>query len=290
MTHIIDAPVASRTINISSKEAYKPTGNVSELEISLREAISCGINQNFLVSVRSATIPYSWYNISSNNNTIRYGPANDETTTYQITLTQGNYSAYQLASEISAKILSQSGDVVQISYSTTRNKYSYTIPLSEEARALRFYWSLSSATYFLGELPNINRTFIPGNSYESIYQLQLFPYTMLYIKSDLVQANTINNSGIFENILETIPVNCPPFGVVQFLNSTNHKTLITNRTIDTIRIRIQDEDGNLINLNNKHYTLCIQIDTIYSREFKEELSIVPEYLRAELQEEIEAFD
>jgi hypothetical protein len=289
--HILDTPIASKTIYISSRNADKYNVLNTDLSIILRDAIGCGMNQSLLLSIRSATIPYSWYNFNELNNKIRYGPASDTSEFYEITIRRGNYSAYQLAHEIASRIFAQSHDTIKITYSMIRNTFTYTIPYSATSRALKFYWSQSTASYNLGEFedsPANDRVFNVGTSYESFEQLQLFPISNIYVRSDIVSGTGVNNEGIATNILEVIPISSPPFGVIYFRNDTGYKLLIQNKLIDSMRIRLEDQDGNLIDLNGKHWQMAVQIDTIYTSDFREELSHLPSFLRQEYLENVEA--
>lgn len=67
-----------------------------------------------------------------------------------------------------------------------------------------------------------------------------------------------------DNIISKIPVDVPSGSVLIWRNLTNHKTMINEKTINEIEIKITDENDDLLDLNakNVHWTCTIQLDFI----------------------------
>ena len=77
-------------------------------------------NQHYLfVSVVHTNIPYSFYNINSNNNFLSY---TINSITYTLTITKGNYNALNLVSFINSNL--QTG--FTCSYNSITNKITFT--------------------------------------------------------------------------------------------------------------------------------------------------------------------
>jgi hypothetical protein len=82
------------------------------------------------LSVQHATIPYSFYNINSSNNTLylqeivvdAYGAQTGVINTY-IYLSLGNYNAYQLATYLGTIFPSNR---ITVAYDNIKNKYTFT--------------------------------------------------------------------------------------------------------------------------------------------------------------------
>ena len=82
-------------------------------------------------------------------------------------------------------------------------------------------------------------------------------------------AYTSHNTG-FSTCICTIPVNVPPYGLIQYSSLTDqNKNILVNRVLDNIDIQILDSDNNYINFNNVNWsiTLCLSIEKIDANKF-----------------------
>ena len=258
----------SREINLNSYFQYVLTENI---EVPL--------NQRALVSLQSATIPYSFYNIRTGiNDTLIYEVSDvtsGATTNAQtLTLTSGNYTAYSLADEIISDIndnqsigtLDYKFDMI---YNSDKNKYLYSITNTGNGNVLRldlkFESSIKSCNVEIGfdllnhhiltttaEIKRFSQNVIDING--SIHGV--------YIRSNLVSKGTLDSqNGTLSNILARLPINGIIFG-----DHNHHKSIVDLKYINTITIRLTDERNRILDLNGLHFQVAIQIDFLYSKK------------------------
>ena len=74
----------------------------------------------------------------------------------------------------------------------------------------------------------------------------------------------MKNKGGKDNIITKIPVDVPSGSVLIWKNLSNHKTMIIEKVINSIEIKITDENDNILDLNanNIHWSATIQFDFI----------------------------
>jgi hypothetical protein len=71
-----------------------------------------------------------------------------------------------------------------------------------------------------------------------------------------INKSTLNNY----SILCSLPVNKPPFSIIEYNNINNFRTNLFINNISSIKIKLIDENGNLIDLNGCHFCVTIQLD------------------------------
>jgi hypothetical protein len=69
------------------------------------------------------------------------------------------------------------------------------------------------------------------------------------------------------NVLATVPIEAPTFGVILYDNITNIKTRLNNNQLDGFDILILDDDNNAVNFNNVNW--CISVLIILTKERKD---------------------
>jgi len=260
----------SRQVNLNSYFQY-----------TLQENIEVPLNQRALVSLQSATIPYSFYNIRTDiNDTLIYSVQNENTgssTNAQLlTLSAGNYTAYSLATEIIDAVNSHIIDVsytFNMEYDSDKNKYLYSITNNSNSDNLKvdffFEDSIKSCNVEMGFEP-LNHL-IKSDTLES----KRFSQNVIdingsihgvYIRSNLVSKGTLDSqNGTLSNILARLPINVQSGGII-FGGESSHKSVVDLKYINTITIRLTDERNRILDLNGLHFQIAIQIDFIYAKK------------------------
>ena len=260
----------SREINLNSYFQYVLTENI---EVPL--------NQRALVSLQSATIPYSFYNIRTDvNDTLIYEITNVDTASSTngqiITLTSGNYTAYSLADEIKTIINDNTIDVdyeFGMEYDSDKNKYLYSITNNSNGNQLRvdffFANSIKSCNIEMGFAP-LNHKFFSDTTETLRYSQNVIDINGsihgVYIRSNLVSKGTLDSqNGTLSNILARLPINVQSGGII-FGDHNHHKSIVDLKYINTITIRLTDERNRLLDLNGLHFQVAIQIDFLYGKK------------------------
>ncbi len=62
--------------------------------------------------------------------------------------------------------------------------------------------------------------------------------------------------------LRNIQINTSPFGMILYENKSNSKNLVKNITdVDSLRIKIYDDYGSLVNFNSIPWTITLQVES-----------------------------
>ena len=197
------------------------------------------------ISVIHAQIPISYYIINSSNNFLSLS-------TGDINLLEGNYNA----STFKTMLLL----LLPINYNLVLNNSTGKFTLSY---ITDFTINNNSTCYIL-------MGFKINTSYTSSSNILIMPYpcnflgiNRIKIKSGtLATQNLDTNSNGHSDLLTTIPVDTQIYGLINYNNITNFKSIITQENIDNIDISITDENDNLIDFNGLDIYITLQIDTI----------------------------
>ena len=246
--------MASEDIQIYLNSYYglkRNTGNSADTDFYIPN-INVDDGYYIYISLASATIPYSFYNITSLNNTLTYYITNGIQTT--ITITEGNYNIEQLISYINIK-LTNTG--LSISYSKITNKVTFAhTTTSYYITGLLFIELLGFTS---GVLYNSNLL-----SVTSPFCINLHNNTSINVETSLSTYNISNIPNMKQNrsILANIPITCAPFNLIIYKDANKNKCNIYMGQLNKISIRLLDNKGNLLNMNGMDYELILQIDVI----------------------------
>lgn len=275
------------TSYLATKLETDENGNSREINLNsyfqyvLRENIEVPLNQRALVSLNSATIPYSFYNIRQDvNDTLIYSIKNlntESSTNAQIlTLTSGNYTAYSLQDKIKETLNSHTIDVnytFDMNFDSDKNKYLYSITNDTNSDVLQldlfFENSEKSCNIEMG-FDVLNHKITSETDLQYRYSQNVIDMNGsihgVYIRSNLVSKGTLDSqNGTLSNILARLPINVQSGGVI-FGDGNNHKSIVDLKYINTITIRLTDERNRILDLNGLHFQVAIQIDFLYSKK------------------------
>jgi len=213
------------------------------------------------VTLINAQIPVSFYVIDATNNTLGYyDSASNSFKT--IVLPIGNYNATTIITAINAGVIAN-GSIGTFSFSSLNGKISV----------------VSANVWYGNYLPQYGTTIgdVLGlgtggpNSFTFSYPLNLLGKNKLFVNSSNLNnvAYTSHNTG-FSTCICTIPVNVPPYGLIQYSSLTDqNKNILVNRVLDNIDIQILDLDNNYVNFNNVNWsiTLCLSIEKMDANKF-----------------------
>ncbi len=284
---------------LAQKEYTDTEGNTltqdltSYFQYQLTEKIEVPINQRALISLNSATIPYSFYNFRVGiNDTLSMESQMSDGTTLNATLTipDGNYTAYTLAELvedfINTNLTTGSFNFrIDIDYDTDRQKFKYTLSKDDNAAAnllttLQFTFSTKPQ-----ETPHIELGFpqfidvnitLPASDAGQQSTISVFSTNVIdingsihgvYVRTNLVSNGTLDTqSGTFSNILSRIPINVGAGGIIFATpNNAIHRSVVDLRSIDILTIRLTDERNRILDLNGLHFQIAISIDFLYSK-------------------------
>ena len=270
---------------------------------NLSEPINVENNQNILLQLNSATIPYSFYNIRTGVNDIvlfNYTTIGNKTYDYVI-LDNGNYTANTLAFSLKTKInavLAEQASALNFNISINYDRtlmsfyYKYTssnpfitdfnFDFTATAREQSAYSSLNleerTAENLIGCRSNglievktgVNSANAKGYIGSQVVDINDNIHG-LYLRQNLSTKQTLDNStGTLSNILERIPITTNAGGVIFYNNENGHKTMIDTNLIQTLGIRLTDDRHRSIDLNGLHFQISLVLSFIYKEPIRVE--------------------
>jgi hypothetical protein len=271
----------TRLITLNSNDANKLNGNYnSNVFFNIPDVISEHENINFLeCSIVDAQIPFSWFLINDETDTLRY---QYNTLTYTINLTQGNYNANTLITELKKGFLDSSGLVVTIVLSQITGKL--TFKFANPITNIEFLYLGSIGLFRILGFENQNYS---GVAITSPNPCNLLGVTKLNISSQ--QLATISSFSskktIGSCIIQTIPVDVPNWNLISYKNTNNIHGRMKQRFLNNIDIQIMDEFARYIEFNNIDWNLTIQIIIYRNSDLTFKTLNLPEILPEILPEE-----
>lgn len=241
---------------IDTKQYYlTPSGGTklngdynSKIRFSIPYLIS--FNKNILyqsIKLSHAEIPYSFYIINDTNNSIKINGIN-------MIIDNGNYNAYTLLEKLN-QLLTKNNIQASISLDTSTGKYLLTSNNPITINSSTIYKIIGLDDFLIHGILN------PTTSKYIInfaYPVNTGGIRNIFIKTNLI-TNNLNLRNNDSSVIKSIPVNVPPFGIIQYNNTENLESIIRNRETDVLEIELVDDEGYEINFNNLEWSLCLEL-------------------------------
>jgi len=218
------------------------------------------------VQLLNAQIPYSFYVINYTNNLFRTNILGSATT---YTIPTGNYTANSLITAIQAVLGNPTGLVISLSSIDGKMTFTYT------SNFIIYNNITYSIGYVLG-FPDSTTYSSSSNTLTTTNPLNLLGIKVLQVRSaNLIMNNISSVQGGATTLLQSIPVSCVPFGMIDYTDKGNMIT-IHNDFIDDIDLEIMDgESSNYINFNGQDW--CITLAFHITRKIQPTQSILPSF-------------
>ena len=293
MSYIIDTNTDSSKIihlNTADADTYLQSGVTTYCSFNLDTPIVIDKQHSALISLNSAIIPYSMYNIRENiNDKICYRPVSSPNSSFHLTIPKGNYTITTLATEVKSLLenLVHTSDTYTISFDRKTMKYNF----SSSTKEIFFDFSTRTDTAHIelgfGKEEQTPVTGI-GSGVDSVFSTNVCDVNgsihSLFIRTNLTSKSSIDSqTKSFSTILGKIPID-NNFGSVLFFNPRDNtqKILLDTHLINIVTIRITDELNRTIDLNGLNCNMSILIDIVNKQDFikKENRRIQEEYLQS----------
>lgn len=231
-------------LHLNSEYADDITNNTFLFSFPLIEG---GQQDTIYLSVEHATIPYSWYNINNNNNTLNYRLNNIN---YSLTITNGNYNALELRDYLKSNL------PFEVTFNKIKNKYTFTHTTSD-------FSFLSSSTCFklLGfrkntTISSFSKILTSTNCINLIYT----PCVCIYSNFNNPNIN-ISASKNNKRLLTSISLDKQPNNLLNYMNKDLRVDLDTNN-LSLIEITICDIEGQPLDLNGVNWAMTFKLDFV----------------------------
>lgn len=268
---------------------YRDSGTNPEPQFNLETPITLSDpNHRFTASIKSCDIPFSFKSLVAPFNTLRvqYIQVPSLTTTFTITIPEGNYSisvlCQTLLSLVNTAIVGAGAlnpPRLNFTYDKNTGKVTFTITQLTGTfnTTVRFYWSdpnvdiLAEFFGFTGTVDtilNYNGAGVPTytNNVSQIH-VNCSPISSLYIRSSTLVQPTANEELLTEfkasvsDILLKVPVSAP-FNTWLMYQNSDIEVMLTNRIIDVVSFYLTALTYDPISLDGVHWKVHLQIREI----------------------------
>lgn len=233
---------------------------------NLESTISTLQNENMVVHLRRAIIPFSFFCLSSTlKNNLFYLSETDGSSTNLITLTipDGNYNINSLTDYLYDNIRAETtfNSVYNFNHLPNQNMIKISLA-SGTATSGTFQFSKDDTIRrFLGFTQD-DITVAYSGSIQSNRVLDMTGgIDGIHVRSNIGTYNLLTDSGRPNEELIVIPINTEPFHLIYYEdNGFPFKSVIPSKALKSLEINLTDRFNNTINFNNIPYTLFLEID------------------------------
>jgi len=241
--------VESLQIYLNSKYATETVGGNTANCVYYLPVIEIPDGHHIYLSLQNASIPYSFYSITANDNTFSWGLVAGAVNTYYIE--PGNYNITQLIDVLKLAM----GVDYTITYSSITSKLLITHASSN------FIIYAGTFNHIIGFSESTNTTSVAnilyGRDCVNLNQIRAINVEVNFPTYNINVAQAYN-----QNIMATIPVYVAPFSIITYQNPNNFRTNLYVNKLDQIQIRLLDNQSRLIDLNGINYQMTLQLDCV----------------------------
>jgi hypothetical protein len=248
MSYIIDSSNNSTLLFIKSRNlpstAFLNAPLNTYYRVQLANSVSCLAGESLLLSLYSASIPISFYNITNDENSFTLGGV-------PTTIPVGNYNVRSLMTALQLAVPG-----LTATYNSTTNKMTMNYPsgptlvLTSVAQSCGF----TSGTTITGTMtgPNV---------------VNIIDDYSLYLRTNLNLTNARDEQGNYSDILERIPIKSSGSVVYYESPPNQHKNLLSIKTISEFTIALTYDTGNdYVDLNGCDWEIALLVQTIKSKD------------------------
>jgi hypothetical protein len=251
--------VKTKKINLSSINAIKNNGTMnSDVTIKLPVIVSKSENViGIYFSVMRCEFPNSFYNVATYNNIVIINDV-------KYTVPKGNYNVSSLI-QMFATILPTFGF-----------GFNFTTNVLSMACATAFTISKNSPiNIVIGGSLTDDMIAIYNGTYYSLtlpFCVNFLPAQRIHFRSNQLSMGNYNSADGTNDIFLTVQNDGVPNGMVFYNNNSNFRYQYEKdlSNLNLINIRIGDDFGNLLDLNNQNWTMTVQFDVEYMEDSSNE--------------------
>ena len=206
------------------------------------------------LSLINASIPYSFYNVNSTNNTLTFHELTSPTPTgLTLYIAKGNYTAYQFANYLTNNLPNTT-----VTYDSITNKFSFYNSVNE----FMIIEQYTTCKYIIGLSINDYYNTSNGRNLTLLKQINLAQNQQIKISTNFHSGSISNLNNNDMNILCSFPVPNAPYSLITYTNTDNYKIDLNKNTFNTINIKLLNQDEEPLELNQQFFSLTLQLDFV----------------------------
>jgi len=266
--HLGHETQASKVMYLDSRDGTQ-IGTGTEFSYVFEDALVTREDEGMLVSLLSATIPYSFYNIRAGVNdgmkftvaTLSGGSSSDQS----FTIDAGNYTATSLRTTLATLMTAECTDAglataVVVDYDRIIQKFKFSTVTADRRITLDFLAEPNSFHVELGFAGTSNPEFTTSTDLTSTNVIDINgSIHAVHIRTDLPTLAVFDSqSGKASDILAKVTLNTNPGGIIfHDPRDTKHESLLRSSNVKGLRIRLTDERDRVLSLNGLHFQVGI---------------------------------
>ena len=221
------------------------------------------------LSVDSAAIPHSFYNVTTANNTVVVSEIVSTVTKVRVlSVPPGNYTATTLKTALTSELNSTTSTVsYTVSFTELTGKYTFSIAKKNSADS-NISASIIGATTSLGPVLGLAQTTnhqilegspVTGNVADFVVHHHIAVESNLSSFSILDSKNKMQST----NLLALIPITAPIFGIIYHSASESHmKNVLTTQMLTSITIRMLGANNTVLDFNFVPWELTLRLQQL----------------------------
>ena len=239
--------IESFQIHLNSKYLSQGTINNAFFYIQTIEVPS---DYQLHLSVINASIPYSFYNVNSNNNKLVIYFSESMSTTYLFNT--GNYTINQFLTELQSKLVG-----FTITYDKIKSKLTlayttnFTISTTSTCLDILGFGDVSSSL-----LSSIN------NTITSINCINLQAFQCICVGTNFISSSISIENQKKPTVICCIPISGNPNSMITYVNPSNYKINIFASMFSMINIKLMDQYSSYTDFSGCHWSMTIQLDIV----------------------------
>ena len=216
--------------------------SISESDFNLEPGVSVS------VALDECVFYNTQYPINSNNNTIIF-QENDSISNLTMTLTPGNYTGSDLATEFQTQMNTIGGNTYSISYDSGTGKLTITeiLPANFKLVSINELYGFDTMNSFQASKTADNPAILSGVEYVDL----MLP--------SLISNNVSTNSNT-NGIVKRIPLDLPWGSLIVYKSEESDQSVIVNKEyLNNIRVQLYNPDHTIFDLsNNSHLSVTLK--------------------------------
>lgn len=270
MAYQLSVDQSSIQLHLNSKDANYYVGqtlngvpSTADFVFLMDQYIACDPDVELTMSVEQCEVPFSFYNVSHaiHNNKFHFNETGHSQV--MLTLSEGNYDADNLATDLSSMMTSNSSVAATytVTYNERTNKLTFTSSVATVFK-LEFVNHIHTGS-LLGFLPS---EYTSENNIiisETVVNVNSIPF--IFVDSSFGNQGAITSvTNCSASILTKIQNNEPWNGMIFFANQNSSGTamILRRKRISSVRLTLRDPYFNIIDLNGKNWSITLTFNFI----------------------------
>ena len=241
----------TRKLYLRSNEGTVNNGIDTDVTFAITPPLTTSDFFNFTLTLESAEIPVSFYNVNSSNNTFLYHLISSGVESL-VTIPVKNYNATQLLTVLNSLLTSLS---VSVTYDEQTNRYTFTGSADFKLKG--------NAFRLLGLIPDaVTYNLSSSNVLISPSMINLLFPRNCFLQLISTQATTYNST------IAKVQLSAEDLQIVYFNGTiaSEFSVTLTDRTLSSIRVSLIDDDGLALGaasgLNGIMWSLGVNVETV----------------------------